>query len=121
LKPDPSPAPHSRRLDQWLWFARFAKSRSRAARLCAAGVVAVNGTPIHKASHAIRVGDAVALPCGAVQRRVLVAALGERRGPPVEARLLYQETAAPVRLRELSPAWTAILFDEDESALARAE
>ena len=28
-----------RRLDQWLWFARFAKSRSLAARLCVAGAV----------------------------------------------------------------------------------
>ena len=27
------------RLDQWLWFARFVKSRSLAARLCAAGAV----------------------------------------------------------------------------------
>jgi ribosomal 50S subunit-recycling heat shock protein len=35
-----------RRLDQWLWFARLVKSRSRAARLCVTGVVTVNGMTV---------------------------------------------------------------------------
>jgi ribosome-associated heat shock protein Hsp15 len=103
--------PGSRRLDQWLWFARFAKSRSLAARLCAAGAVAVNGTVVSKPSHAVRVGDAVALPQGRLRRTVRVRDLGARRGPPREARLLYDEAAAPVPLSATVPAWTPLLED----------
>ena len=121
LMADPLPAPQSRRLDQWLWFARFAKSRSLAARLCAAGAVTVNGAPVGKANHAIRVGDAVAVPRGAWHYTVRVLALGVRRSPAIEARLLYEDIAAPIRLRELAPAWTLLLVDEDETELLRAE
>ena len=40
-------------------------------------------------------------------------ALGERRGPAPEARLLYEETAPPVHQSELRPAWTPLLLDEE--------
>ncbi len=121
MKADPFSPPQSRRLDQWLWFARFAKSRSLAARLCAAGAVTVNGGPVGKANHAIHVGDAVAVPQGAWRHTVRVLALGVRRGPATEARLLYEDIAAPIRLRELAPAWTPLLVGEDETELLRAE
>ena len=103
------------RLDQWLWFARFVKSRSLAARLCAAGAVAVNGSPVKKANHLIRVGDIVLVPQGGWQHTVRVAALGMRRGPAAEARLLYEEAALSVRLADLAPAWMPLLgADEPE-------
>ena len=103
------------RLDQWLWFARFAKSRSLAARLCAAGAVAVNGSPVKKPNHLIRSGDIVLVPQGRWQHTVRVAALGMRRGPAVEARLLYEEAALSVRLADLAPAWMPLLgADEPE-------
>ncbi len=101
------------RLDQWLWFARFAKSRSLAARLCAAGAVAVNGSPVKKANHLIRVGDIVLVPQGGWQHTVRVAALGIRRGPAIEARLLYEEAALSVRLADLAPAWMPLLGTDD--------
>ena len=101
--------PSSLRLDQWLWYARFAKSRSRAARLCTAGAVTVNGLAVKKAHYAIRVGDIVVVPHGAVARTVLVKALGERRGPSAEAQSLYVDAAMPVRVSRLSPAWTPLL------------
>ena len=103
------------RLDQWLWFARFVKSRSLAARLCAAGAVTVNGSPVKKANHLIRVGDIVLVPQGGWQHTVRVAALGMRRGPAAEARLLYEEAALSVRLADLAPAWMPLLgADEPE-------
>jgi ribosome-associated heat shock protein Hsp15 len=108
------PEQTSRRLDQWLWFARLSKSRSRAARLCTAGAVAVNGVAVGKANHAIRIGDTIAVPQGAFRHIVRVLALGRRRGPPSEARILYEETGAPVRLCEPAPAWTPLLVDGDE-------
>lgn len=100
------------RLDQWLWFARFVKSRSLAARLCAAGAVAVNGVAAKKPNQSLRVGDVVVLPQGGWQRTVRVMALGVRRGPAPEARLLYEEAASALRLRDLAPGWEPLLADE---------
>ena len=102
------------RLDQWLWFARLAKSRSLAARLCAAGAVAINGTTVTKPNQTVRVGDFVVVPQGGFQRTVQVLALGSRRGPASEARALYQETGA-TRLRDMAPIWVPLL-DEDDAA-----
>jgi ribosome-associated heat shock protein Hsp15 len=107
----PSPKPSSLRLDQWLWYARFVKSRSRATRLCAAGVVTVNGLAVKKAHYTIRVGDIVVVPHSVLARTVVVKALGERRGPSSEAQSLYVDAAAPVRVSKLSPAWTPLLAD----------
>jgi len=109
-----SPPPPSRRLDQWLWFARFVKTRSLAARLCTAGAIAVNGAAIRKANHAVHVGDTLAVPQGALCRTVRVLALGLRRGPAAEARLLYEEIAVPVRRSDLAPAWEPLILDEED-------
>jgi ribosome-associated heat shock protein Hsp15 len=105
--------PPARRLDQWLWFARLAKSRSQAARLCAAGAVSVNSVAARKANHPIRIADIVAVPQGPFQRRVRVLALGVRRGPAAEARQLYEDTTAPVHRADLAPAWEPLLADSD--------
>ena len=110
-----SPVPASRRLDQWLWFARFVKTRSRASRLCATGAVVVNGAAISKVNHHIRLGDVVAVPQGAFLRTIRVLSCGARRGPATEARFLYEEILAPVRLSELAPAWAPLLVDDDPS------
>ena len=99
----------TRRLDQWLWFARFAKTRSLAARLCSAGAVELNGAPVRKANQSVRVGDIVAVPQGGWRLTVRVLALAQRRGPASEARGLYEEAAAALRLRELAPEWAPLL------------
>jgi ribosome-associated heat shock protein Hsp15 len=103
----------SRRLDQWLWFARFAKSRSVAARLCAAGAVTVNGIAVDKANHPIKPGDIVVLPQGPWQRTVEVRALGTRRGPASEARALFRETGFVRRLDRVA-AWKPLLPQDDD-------
>jgi ribosome-associated heat shock protein Hsp15 len=105
--------PPSRRLDQWLWFARFVKTRSLAARLCTAEAVTVNGLTIRKANHTLRIGDTVVVPQGALCRTVRVLALGLRRGPAPEARLLYEEIAIPVHRSGLAPAWEPLLGDDE--------
>jgi ribosome-associated heat shock protein Hsp15 len=101
------------RLDQWLWFARFAKSRSLAARLCAAGTVAINGATVTKPNQTVRVGDVVVVTQGSVQRTVRVLALGVRRGPAAEARALYEEATAVARLRNAVPDWVPLLAEDD--------
>jgi ribosome-associated heat shock protein Hsp15 len=103
----------SRRLDQWLWFARFAKSRSLAARLCIEGAIIVNGAAVAKANHGVKPGDVVTLPQGPWQRTVQVLAIGTRRGPAVEAQTLFRETAS-VRRANLQPAWEPLLADDDD-------
>ena len=113
MTPTPAPERANARLDQWLWFARLAKSRSLAARLCTAGAVTINGSAATKANQPVRVGDVLVLPQGGWQLTVRVAALGARRGPAAEARLLYEEVAAPVRRRDLAAPWTPLLDTDD--------
>ena len=101
------------RLDQWLWFARLAKSRSLAGRLCAAGAIKINGAPARKANHSVRIGDVVVVPQGGWWLTVRVLALGTRRGPAVEARRLYEEAGAATRRIDAAPDWAPLLGDDD--------
>lgn len=84
------------RLDKWLWFARFLKSRTMAAELCAGGRVRVSGRVVAKPSQTIRVGDVLTFPLGPHIRVIEVKALGVRRGPAEEARALYADLSPPV-------------------------
>ena len=88
--------PETLRIDKWLWFARFFKTRSLAAAVVAEGGVLLNGAVVAKTSVAVRVGDDVVFPTGKRRRRVTVLALGERRGPAPEAQALYREEEPPL-------------------------
>lgn len=83
------------RIDKWLWFARFCKSRSLAQLLLAEGGVTLNERPVVKISTTLRAGDELTFRQGRSWRRVLVLALGVRRGPAAEAQILYRELAPP--------------------------
>src|SRR5437588_316234 len=91
-------------------------------RVRGAGTFTVNGSPVKKANHSIRMGDIVVLPQGGWQRTVRVLALGIRRGPAPEARLLYEEAAVSTCLADLAPAWMPLLAgDEFDAAAAAAD
>jgi len=79
------------RLDKWLWSARFFKSRSGAAALCAEGKIRMSGRVITKAHVTVRIGDVLTFPLGRHIRVVKVLALAARRGPAAEARGLYED------------------------------
>jgi ribosome-associated heat shock protein Hsp15 len=83
------------RLDKWLWYARFFKTRSLATRVCAARKVRINRVVVAKANAAVKLGDVLTFPQGDRIRVVEVAALGQRRGPAVEAQALYADLAPP--------------------------
>jgi ribosome-associated heat shock protein Hsp15 len=83
------------RLDKWLWFARFFKSRSLAARLVEAGGVRMAGAPVTKAHQTVRPGDVLTFAQGGHVRAVRVRAVGTRRGPAAEAQALYEDLAPP--------------------------
>ena len=86
----------SLRLDKWLWFARFLKSRSQAQGLIEEGLVRLNGQPVVKVSAAVKPGDELVFFLRRRWRRVRVLALGERRGPAPEAQVLYEELPPPL-------------------------
>ena len=78
------------RLDRWLWFTRLVKSRTSAAQLVAEGKVRVNRVRVLKPSHAIQPGDVLTFALRGHIRVVKVVECGHRRGPPLEAKMLYE-------------------------------
>jgi ribosome-associated heat shock protein Hsp15 len=80
------------RLDKWLWAARFFKTRSLAQQAIAAGRVKLNDARV-KSSHDLKIGDSADVRVGDFEWQVTVKTLSEKRGPAVEARKLYEETA----------------------------
>lgn len=87
------------RLDKWLWAARFYKTRAVATQAINAGRVEVNGIPA-KPSKVLAVDDRLRVrkPPFAYLVRVLI--LSERRGPPKQAALLYEEDPEGKAARE---------------------
>ncbi|MEW6599051.1 MAG: RNA-binding S4 domain-containing protein [Pseudomonadota bacterium] len=83
------------RIDVWLWRARFFKTRGLAAEFVETGRLRLTRhgqeTRLDKASRQVRVGDGLVFALGGRLIAIEVAELGERRGPPSEARLLYVE------------------------------
>ena len=81
----------TQRLDQWLWHARFFKTRGLATKLVSGGHVRVDGVRVSKPAHALRPGVTLTFPAGQAGIRVSVEviALATRRGPAPEAQALY--------------------------------
>ncbi len=81
------------RIDVWLWRARLFKTRVLSARFVEGGRVrlvrAGADTRLDKASRVVRPGDGLVMAIGGRVIAVRIEALGERRGPPAEARALY--------------------------------
>jgi len=74
------------RLDKWLWYARFCKSRTLAAKLCASGRIHLDGAIVQKPHHQVRVGNVLTFPLGPHVRVIKILALGGRRGPATDGR-----------------------------------
>ena len=85
------------RADVWLWRARFFKTRSLAAKYLDEGKVRLTRSGqesrIDKCARPVKIGDRLVFAVGGRLIAVQVEALGERRGPPAEARTLYSELA----------------------------
>jgi ribosome-associated heat shock protein Hsp15 len=88
------------RLDKWLWYARFFKSRSLATQFCNAGKLRVDGAIVAKAHHLVRPGNVLTFVRGTAVRVVRVVALGSRRGPASEAQTLYEDMSPPMPPRK---------------------
>ncbi len=87
------------RLDRWLWFTRFYKTRSAATTAVKGGHVTVNG---ERASpgHRTRPGDQVELVRNQLTYRLVVSAMPARRGPAAEVQACYTEDPDSISKRD---------------------
>jgi ribosome-associated heat shock protein Hsp15 len=84
----------TQRLDKWLWFARFVKTRTLAADLVSAGKVRLNRVRAEKPAQTLRPGDVLTIVLNRRVHLVRVVGIAERRGPSAAARALYEELTA---------------------------
>ncbi len=91
------------RADKWLWYARFFKTRSLASKICKAGRLRIDGSPVAKANSTLKVGDVLTFSQGRHVRVIKVLGLGERRGPAPEAQELYEDLKPPEPSNRLPP------------------
>ncbi len=77
------------RLDKWLVYARFCKTRSQAAGLVAGGI-RINGRKIEKPDTKLHEGDVLTVAIAAEVQLIRVLILAERRGSPVLAHDMYE-------------------------------
>ncbi len=79
------------RLDKFLVFARFCKTRSVAEAMVEKGAVRINRQPTDKPHAKLRPGDVLTLALPHGIKVVEILHLPERRGPATTARELYRE------------------------------
>ena len=82
------------RVDKWLWHARFFKTRTLAAKIVAGGHLRVNSRKAEKSSTCVVAGDVLTFAQEKRVRVIKVLALGTRRGPSSEAKLLYEDLSS---------------------------
>lgn len=106
------------RVDKWLWYARFFKSRSLAAKVVQSRKLRINSVVVTKASAAVKVADVLTFAQGKHIRVVRLLDLGTRRGPAAEARLLYEDLApiTPKSADDDAPAGPAPVAQRDAGA-----
>jgi ribosome-associated heat shock protein Hsp15 len=101
VKPDEDS--ENARLDKWLWYARFYKTRSLATAAINGGKVHLNAERV-KPAHRVRIGDRLSLSLQGIVAEFEVLGLPHRRGPAAEAQTHYLETpqsaARRVHLKE---------------------
>lgn len=87
------------RVDRWLWFTRFFKTRAAAQAAVQGGHVRVNG---ERARAATRVGpgDEIRIVRRELQYELTVLAVPLRRGPAKVAQTCYEESADSIARRE---------------------
>ena len=93
----------SLRIDRWLFFCRFFKTRSKATTAVTGGHVRLNGERAAPGAR-VQVGDHIELVRDRLPYALKVTAIPSRRGPAPEARACYEEDADVMQERELKTA-----------------
>lgn len=79
------------RLDKWLWYARFFKTRANASKAISGGRFRLDGDVMSKPHRAAQPGQVLTFLQGTRVRVIKIVALGTRRGPATEAVELYED------------------------------
>ena len=87
----------AQRIDKWLWHARFARTRTLAARLAVSGQLRLDRARVTRASAMVRPGNVLTLALGGHIHILRITALAERRGSAADAQLLYDRIDAPAQ------------------------
>jgi len=94
---------NSLRIDRWLFYCRFFKTRSLATAAVIGGHVKVNGDRTTPGSR-IKCGDRIDLIRERLPYSLDVVGIPSRRGPAAEARNCFREDEETVRQRNLQTA-----------------
>lgn len=89
----------SLRIDRWLFFCRFYKTRSKATTAVTGGHVKLNGERSAPGAR-VSIGDRIELVRDRLPYSLEVVAIPARRGPATEAHSCYVEDDEVVRERE---------------------
>ncbi len=89
----------SLRIDRWLWFTRFYKTRGLASAAVHGGHVKINGERAKPGSK-VQEGDVIEIVRGQLPFRLVAGQLPTRRGPASEAELCYVEDSATQQKRQ---------------------
>ena len=79
------------RIDKWLWWARFFKTRSLAAKKISNGAVRVNSDRVLKPSAEITIDDVLTLKQEKIVRVIRVVSLGQKREKYDIAKQMYED------------------------------
>ena len=79
------------RLDKWLWYARFFKTRTQATKLIQSGKLRINGDITNKPHRTAIIGMILTFPQAKHIRVIKILEIGQRRGPASEAVALYED------------------------------
>ena len=85
------------RLDKWLWYARFFKTRTQATQLIQSGKLRINGDITNKPHRTAIIGMVLTFPQAKHIRVIKILEIGQRRGPASEAVALYEDLS-PITL-----------------------
>ncbi len=86
------------RIDQWLWAARFFKTRTLAKQAIESAKVEIQGQSV-KPSRVVRVGEAWSVRRGDELFNVEVLQLSDKRGSATVAQSLYRESPESIERR----------------------
>ena len=100
------------RLDTWLWYARFYKSRSLSSKAILSGKLRVNSIKIIKPASKVKINDVLTINHVNTVRIIQIQSIGSRRGPASEAQALYND---------LSPDVTAAAKSKDVSEKSKKD
>jgi len=101
------------RIDKWLWFARFFKTRSGAAAACQGGKIKRDGNNL-KPSSSIKVGDVIEVPSHdrTHKKQILITQLLRKRvGAPL-AQAAYQDQTPDEVLQDAKNKRSAYQFEK---------